>query len=507
MPKVDVRQQMACLYKRFDMDRAHARQVADLCDRIFTELPHLHGLPKSCRPMVEAAALLHDIGEAGGKKGHDLRSANQVKKLRLPWLPASWKPLIAQAIALHSTRSDVKGFLRRLQSNPSPELGIAGRVAAILRLGDGLDRCRGQNTDIASIYDDGRQVTLYVEPSPNSEENAAFALGKADLWNRLALRPIRAVEVAGKSLPNPAWVRPNQSIAEAVRRILQRQFEQWTSRQYGVGYRHDPEFVHEMRVATRRTHSAIGAPGTHIPGLTKLDRDLRKQVKPLGDVRDSDVLLAYLEGYARGAPKAHHKVLGGIISRRKWQRQKQYDGLLATMVSREYRDAMARLRRFVQPPPEEGASARSRPVKHRAWREARKALRAQLAEAWKHGRRLKQLSPLQQHAVRIECKKLRYLAEFFRDFFGRGINDMIEAASELQDLLGNVHDLYVYNDWLDEQTRNMAGRGRAAIGRLKRHIRRQQRECLDKAGKIWKTFRGRRSRKRLARLIDSPGKA
>jgi CHAD domain-containing protein len=44
------------------------------------------------------------------------------------------------------------------------------------------------------------------------------------------------------------------------------------------------------------------------------------------------------------------------------------------------------------------------------------------------------------HALRIECKRLRYLLEFFSEALGRGAPEAIEALVALQDHTGELHD-------------------------------------------------------------------
>jgi CHAD domain-containing protein len=53
------------------------------------------------------------------------------------------------------------------------------------------------------------------------------------------------------------------------------------------------------------------------------------------------------------------------------------------------------------------------------------------------------------HALRIECKKLRYLMEFFASLFLRKkINVLIEQLKKLQDNLGDFNDLCVQEEYL-----------------------------------------------------------
>jgi CHAD domain-containing protein len=53
------------------------------------------------------------------------------------------------------------------------------------------------------------------------------------------------------------------------------------------------------------------------------------------------------------------------------------------------------------------------------------------------------------HKLRIECKKLRYAAEFFRPLF-EGMDTFISHMKGLQDLLGTMNDVAVTRHLLDE---------------------------------------------------------
>jgi len=72
------------------------------------------------------------------------------------------------------------------------------------------------------------------------------------------------------------------------------------------------------------------------------------------------------------------------------------------------------------------------------WRQLKKALR--------YDRRLDRLTPENQHELRIECKRLRYTAEFLADIYPGRLIGVIVPATALQDELGDVHDADVYRD-------------------------------------------------------------
>jgi CHAD domain-containing protein len=64
-------------------------------------------------------------------------------------------------------------------------------------------------------------------------------------------------------------------------------------------------------------------------------------------------------------------------------------------------------------------------------------------------------APEEMHRLRIECKKLRYAAEFFRPLFV-GMDTYIAQMRGLQDLLGLMNDVAVMRQLLDELLANEA---------------------------------------------------
>jgi CHAD domain-containing protein len=472
--------------------------------RIFGDLPHLHGLTKTCRPLMEKTALLHDIEETRVEKDHAERGAARIRTLRTPTVPRDWLPLISQAVRLHSVKSDLGPLLRRLRERPTAELELAGRLGAILRIGDGLDHERRQDTEIAAIIDDGREVEILLSPSPSARANAAFAMRKADLWNQLTLRPIRSIEVAEGETPQESLVNSRQPAAEAARRILQRHWEQFASRTYGVTNRRDPEYVHEMRVAIRRFRSAADVFRDCLEGgLKQWKREVSTLAERLGAIRDADVFIESLRKRLADAPRSHRAILLKIIQSREAISEAGRRELRTVLGGSEYRDIqpwLARLAALGEPGGRRLGKRRAGPM----WREARRSLRRYLGDVYKYGRNLRKLPPLQQHALRIDVKRLRYLAESVQDFYGPGFEDAIGQMSQLQDLLGEVHDSYVYADWLGEESRRIGKKSDAAIRGLVEYLEVNRGRCLKRATRIWKEFRGRKSRKRLLKMIDWP---
>jgi CHAD domain-containing protein len=54
------------------------------------------------------------------------------------------------------------------------------------------------------------------------------------------------------------------------------------------------------------------------------------------------------------------------------------------------------------------------------------------------------------HALRIECKKLRYTVEFFREVLGHEAKAVIDDLKDLQDHLGDLNDAQVATHTLND---------------------------------------------------------
>ena len=72
------------LARNFRQDTVHAHHVAILSLRLFDDLAGLHQLDPSCRELLWAAAILHDIGMQMGYHGHHLHSSYIVQNSLLP---------------------------------------------------------------------------------------------------------------------------------------------------------------------------------------------------------------------------------------------------------------------------------------------------------------------------------------------------------------------------------------------------------------------------------------
>lgn len=200
---------------------------------------------------------------------------------------------------------------------------------------------------------------------------------------------------------------------------------------------HRPDYeesVHQMRVSLRRLQVAgrIGA-AAGVPTFSRsFEAELRWARGILGDIRDWHILATHLA--AALPPDAASEHVAPMLSQGRDEHRRRLVRFLGS----------ARFQRLVIVA--EWVLAHQRQAG--TTRSARSASRKLLARAWRrlisHGRSLAALTPLERHAVRIDTKKLRYLAEFAQPLYGkRASGGFVERVARLQSTLGELNDVDV----------------------------------------------------------------
>ena len=467
-----------------DKASAHRRHVAKLCERLCSQTAHLHGLTKPCLGLLDAAAKLHDCPLP---LGEGLRLTSPERRI--------------VSLALEAGRPGRRRPSGVARGRERAEAEIARRIAAVLRIADGLDRSGTQDTEIVAVVDRGQAVEILVSGGPTAAANARAAFEVVDLWDATALRPIRAIRVADGAEVPAAGIRPSDTVAEAARRIAGRQFEQFLSREYGLPYGRDIEYVHEMRVALRRLRSALRifrkAWGT---AARELAGDVCGVADALGTVRDLDVFVQFLRRYAGRAPREHRSWLRKLIRAEQRKRARHYRALLGLHSSECCRTLKRRLRRLL------GAAGAAETARVPVSSMAPRALRQRLKRVLAYGRGLDRLSLEDQHALRIACKRLRYAAEFFFDIYPGELRPLIEAMVRMQDSLGDAHDADVYAERVQRyRRRQRRSRGSVApASALLGHIQDWRDASLRRAASEWRAFRRRQTQRQIRETIRAP---
>ena len=258
---------------------------------------------------------------------------------------------------------------------------------------------------------------------------------------------------------------PEHRLIDAAYRVFRKHFERMRANEAGTRIGEDPEFLHDMRVSTRRLRaafrtfrSAFGA-----KRLAGHNAQLRWIARVLGEVRDLDVYLERLPEYAEGLPESERPALEPYRVDLARKRERARARLLRALDSRRFEGFVARFDRFLRKgPPGRPALAGARlPVTQAAPKKIRKELKKVLAK----GRAIPEANPPAEdlHELRILCKRLRYTCEFFRELYGKGLRKFIRSVVELQDLLGAHQDACMAGETLRGAAERLPGSRKESV--------------------------------------------
>jgi exopolyphosphatase/guanosine-5'-triphosphate,3'-diphosphate pyrophosphatase len=145
--------------RRHAWDEAHCRRVTDLALSLFDQTTALHGLGPDERGLLEVAGLLHDVGYAVSQSSHHKHSLYLIRNADLDGFTARERDLVANVARYHR---------KALPADRHPDYMALGdhdrtlvrRLAALLRLADGLDADHFQVVEAATVVDGGDHLRL-----------------------------------------------------------------------------------------------------------------------------------------------------------------------------------------------------------------------------------------------------------------------------------------------------------------------------------------------------------
>lgn len=182
------------LAEQCSYDEAHSRQVTRLALRLFDELRELHQLESPDRFRLECAGLLHDIGWVEGWKGHH-RTALRII-LETPMLVLDNRErLIIGSIARYHRKALPALTHDHFAALDDADQDVVNRLAALLRLADGLDRQHQQRVQDLTCKIRPHKVVIRCTAEHRFPTEEHAALEKSDLF-RLVYR--RKVEIDWK---------------------------------------------------------------------------------------------------------------------------------------------------------------------------------------------------------------------------------------------------------------------------------------------------------------------
>jgi CHAD domain-containing protein len=478
---------IAGMCEHYQVDMAHARCVADHALALFDALASVHRLSVERRRLLEVMGILHNVGLETDPDRHHTAGRDIILQHPLRELSQVEQRMLAAAVYLHRKRIKPKRLKARVVSSLPPGIrSDALAMAALLRIADGLDYSQGQTTVLDAVDVTPAMVQVSV-CGPLAEIDAPRAEAKADLWEHLFDIPLTVAfdqpdaampgrtpsDLAGPGLdeavppapqvapPSPAepvartepGILPDDAMSEAGRKVLSFHFARMLEHEPGTRAGEDIEELHDMRVATRRMRAAFRVFGPYFKAgeIRPYASGLRRTARTLGQVRDLDVFVQKAQRYLGALPPENAHDLDPLLEVWRQGRRQARKSMIDYLDGDRYQGFVQAFQAFLHTP---GAGARKMKGFPPKATRVRHVVPRLIYARWEQ---VQAFDPLLEgapvavlHALRVECKRLRYALEFFREVLGPEVKEVIAQVVQLQDHLGDLHDADVANALLSD---------------------------------------------------------
>ncbi|HXV13647.1 MAG TPA: CHAD domain-containing protein [Candidatus Krumholzibacteria bacterium] len=278
----------------------------------------------------------------------------------------------------------------------------------------------------------------------------------------------RLLSAAGRrpddDAPRPrVEISPQAPLGASMAAILRHLLDVMARNESGLVRDLDPEFLHDYRVALRRTRTALAEfRGVFTAEEARAFRSRFAALSgPTGRVRDVDVHLGRRAEYAAWVPAPFRKGFAPLFASLEREREARRAGLLTLLASPEYAALKRDWKRAL------AALASGSRAGVAAGEPALPAARAAVAKRYARLRAiaeaLEDLDDAALHRARVQSKRLRYVLEFFTHPLGGAVLPAIAAVESLQDALGAYHDAGVFQSLLGEEAHRSSSISRDAV--------------------------------------------
>ncbi len=177
-----------------DPEPEHEGQVTRLALMLFDGLQPLHGMGARERALLEAAALVHDIGMSVSERKHHKKSYELITQHRfLMWRPDEVN--LFALIARYHRKAEPSLEHGEYAALPERERAMVRKAAAILRVADGLDRAHLSTVQHVDVSYDSTTIWLKLHTYRDCGTEIWGAERKAALLEnvfvkRLSIQPV-----------------------------------------------------------------------------------------------------------------------------------------------------------------------------------------------------------------------------------------------------------------------------------------------------------------------------
>ena len=219
----------------------------------------------------------------------------------------------------------------------------------------------------------------------------------------------------------------------------------------------DTEFLHDFRVAVRRTRSALGQIKSVFATKTtdRFKKDFAFVGKLTNELRDLDVYLLNEDSYKALLPPVLRDDIDPLFEYLHKKRSRALQNVIRNLKTKRYAGIIDAWEAFLNAPPQDFPDAKKAelPISDLA---CKRIYKKYLSVVEGGNQILDNAEDEMLHVLRIHCKKLRYLMEFLCSLFPpKKIKVLIQQLKKLQGNLGDFHDLCVQEEYLLNIAREM----------------------------------------------------
>ncbi len=299
------------------------------------------------------------------------------------------------------------------------------------------------------------------------------------------------------------------SVGAAVAKICLHLVDSMEKNRGGLCNDIDSEFLHDFRIAVRRTRSLLTLLKKYMPPeqLSHYETEFKWLGSVTGPVRDIDVYLLKKEAYRNLLPPSLRDGLALFFADLAARRSDEVAELKMNLRSARYQNLVESWKQFLSDPRSglfQGVrKKRCLPLVNGiiSRRFKRFIAEADLISAGS--------SDGQLHKLRIKGKKFRYLLEFFRSFYAdREIGLFLKHMKNVQDNLGDFNDLSVQIEMLENTLQELKGRNKrsillaAALGSLITRLKSEHQQVRAQFHSTYETFRTEKNQRLMERLTN-----
>lgn len=166
---------------RVGHDTTHGEKVRRLARSLFDQLSDLHELPHDLRVVLEAAALLHDVGEVIHTRSHHKHGEYMVRWGRIHGLESPAREMVATLIRTHRKSPPTPRKHELYAAMDDEQRTQVRKMLGMLRLADGLDTDHRQRVRKVAVTTDKNTIDLAITLSDRDPVDTDVLLRKAEI--------------------------------------------------------------------------------------------------------------------------------------------------------------------------------------------------------------------------------------------------------------------------------------------------------------------------------------